>query len=578
MRAAVALFVFCFSTLVQLREVPPPKTFPVEAQIVYVHVAVTDSRGRSVRDLGVADFALYEDGRAVPIVAFRAPVGASVPLDAAAPTPAGTGPATVEPPAEPVTFVVYVDNWNLTAQGRKRVLSGMASFLKEQLARGGTRALVVAAGQEARVLSPLTPDAEQIADALRRAEQEPAHGQRTRSDERQAIDVVKSILESRLGSCADLLMLQAPIHAQARSRSRDLERTLAWLEAVTQALGTLPGAKALFYLSDGLEQRPAIDLFHQLGDICPEVLQRDFSALFAPMQEYDLSRAFQALAARANAARVTVYPVDGSGLQGFSVGDVSQANRLFVPSPKTDAIRVTNLKAGQSILAEETGGSAVFDANDPRAALGQIADQIRGDYALGLAPGHAPEGRIHNLRVELRKKGRRIRYTPSYFHAERAEPGATRTLAALLVGLEEDTLGAEVSIDPWPEDGPLPTQTTRTAKIRIGVSLARLSAVEDAEGRHGRLRVVIAIWRPGALAKDRPLEVREKLIEVPLPPAVSDPGRREFVVEVPLGAEHREVGVGVHDGFSRLTTYRRVRVGQGAGGSPWGARVYSRQR
>ncbi len=268
---------------------------------------------------------------------------------------------------------------------------------------------------------------------------------------------------------------------------------------------------------------------------------------------------------------MTLYPVDGSGLQGFSLTDVSQANRRYVPSPKTDAIRVTNLKAGPSILAEETGGSAVFNANDPRAALGEIADQIRGEYALGLTPDHAPDGRIHGLRVELRMKGRRIRYTPSYFHGERAETGASRTLVALLVGLEEDSLGAEVSIDPWPP-GDAEPKTTRSAKVRIGVSLARLSAVEDAEGRHGRLRVVIAVWRAGALAKERPLEVREQLIEVPLPPALSattsDPLRREFVVEVPLSADHREIAVGVHDVYSRLTTYRRLRLAREASGRP----------
>lgn len=574
----VASALLLLSTLVWPREVPPPTAFPVEAQIVYVQVAVTDSRGRPVRDLGPADFALYEDGREVPIVAFRAPVGARVAPDAAAPTSSGATPApALPPPAESVTFVVYLDNWNLTPQGRKRALSGLASFLNEQLARGAARALVVAAGDEAHVLSPLTRDAEEIAAALRSAEREPARGHITRSDERHTIEIVKSILETLPGGCADSLpLLQVPVRMQAQSRSQDLERTLARLEAVIQALGTLPGSKALLYVSDGLEQRPAIDLFHQLGDICPEALHRNFSALFAPMQEYDMSRAFQALAARANAARVTLYPVDGSGLQGFSLADVSQANRRFVPSPKTDAIRVTNLKAGQSILAEETGGSAVFNANDPRAALGEIADQIRSEYAFGLAPGHAPEGRIHTLRVELRRKGRRIRYTPSYFHAERAEPGASRTLAALLVGLEEDTLGAEVSIDPWPQGGPAP-KTTRTARVRIGVSLARLTAVEDAERRHGRLRVVIAIWRAGALAKERPLEVREQIIDVPLPPAAaggSDPGRREFVVEVPLSADHREIGIGVHDVFSRFTTYRRVRVGLDASRNS-GARAYT---
>ena len=102
--------------------------------------------------------------------------------------------------------------------------------------------------------------------------------------------------------------------------------------------------------------------------------------------------------------------------------------------------------------------------------------------------------------------------------------------------------------------------------------LARLSTVEDAEGRHGRLRVVIAVWRAGASARGHPLDVREKLIEVPLPREVSadgsDPGRRQFVVEVLLSADHREIGVGVHDASSRLTTNRRVLAGMDGGGSP----------
>ena len=46
------------------------------------------------------------------------------------------------------------------------------------------------------------------------------------------------------------------------------------------------------------------------------------------------------------------------------------------------------------------------------------------------------------------------------------------------------------------------------------------------------------------------------------------PDRREFVVEVLLSADHREIGVGVHDAFSRLTTYRRLRVAREASGSP----------
>jgi VWFA-related protein len=570
-RSVLALLML--SSFVRADDTPPPATFPVEAQIVYVHVAVTDSRGRPVRDLGREDFALYQDGRAVPIVAFRAPSSTRVAPGAVVPgAPPASNPVPLAAPPEPVTFVAYIDNWNLTTQGRKRVLPGLASFLKEQLAFPGTRAVVVTAGPEARVLSRLTHDVEEILTALRAAEREPVRGYVTRSDARQVIETVESIMRSVPEPCEDIVqMLQVPIHVQARARSREMEQTLARLEAVTQALGTLPGSKALLYVSDGLEQRPAIDLFHQLGDICPAALRRDFSTLFAPMQEYDLSRAFQALGARANAARVTLYPIDGSGLQGYSAGDLSQTDRRFIPSPKTDSIRFANLRAGQSILADETGGTTVFSTNDPREAMGQIAEKLRSEYVLGLAPEHGPEGGVHRLRVELlRKKGRHLRYTPSYLHAHRAEAGASRTLAALLVGLEEDTLGAEVSLDPWPAGGD--PKVARTAKVRVGLPLARLTAVERADERHGRVRVVIAIWRVGAHAREQPLELREQLIDVPLPPTAaaggSAPGRREFVVEVPLRADHREIGVGIHDANSRLTTYRRLRVAATESGGP----------
>jgi len=326
------------------------------------------------------------------------------------------------------------------------------------------------------------------------------------------------------------------------------------------ALGTLPGPKAVFYVSGGLEQRPAIDLFHQIGEICPEALHRDFSQVLAPMQEYDLSGAFRALAARANASRVTLNTVDASGIQNFSAADVSydalvsHDNRRYAPSAKTDRIRIQNLRAGQVILAEETGGSAIFDASDVRKPLEQLAGQVRGAYALGFRPDHGAEGRTHGLRVEVARKGVQLRYPPSYRHAVRPEPGTARTLAALLAGLEEDTLGAVVALDPAaPSAGAEPGAPR--VRVRIRVPRGRLEGA-------GRVRVVIATWRAGSPAKDRLLDVREELLDVaPLGATDAADAMQEFVVEVPLAAGHPELAVGVHDVHSSRVTYQRLRSG-----------------
>src|SRR5262249_47841547 len=152
---------------------------------------------------------------------------------------------------------------------RGRALAGLSAFLEEQLKRGGARALVVSAHLQTRVLSALTSDAKEIAAALQAAQLEPTHGQTTRSDARQAIEDVRVMLEGGLIGCEDLPLLQERIRLQARARGSELEATIARLESVIEALGTLPGPKALFYVSSGVEQRPAIELFEQLGDICP---------------------------------------------------------------------------------------------------------------------------------------------------------------------------------------------------------------------------------------------------------------------------------------------------------------------
>jgi VWFA-related protein len=558
------------SSLAWPGEMQQPATVSVEAQIVHVQVVATDSRGRLVRDLSAGDFTLFDDGRAVPLVAFQAPVDAGVPVPAAQPAAAPSEPASVASRALPqpgsVTLVVYIDNWNLTPADRARVLTGLASFLGEQLARGATTVLVVSASDEARTLTSLTSDSGEVAAALQAVQGERTRGLLTRSDERQTIEDVRAILESGGGGCEDLRVLQARVRIQAQARTQELERTFSRLESVILALGTLKGTKALLYVSGGLEQRPAIDLFHQLGDICPSTAQRDFLTLLAPMQEYDLTSALRSLAARANASRVALYPLDAVGLGGVSLADPAEGNRRYAPSPKTARLRAENLKAGEWILANETGGSAVFNANDLHKPLERIADDLRGAYALGFAPDHEPEGRVHSLRLRLGRKRVRVRYTSSYFHGERADPGTSRTLAALQVGLEQDTLGASVSVDPAPvaPSPDLASGPVRRAKVWIAVPVARLSPVEGPAGRQARVRVVIATWRAGAVARERPFDVREKRIDVSLPLAdsagVSDLGRSEFVVDVPLGPDHREIAVGVEDVVSGLATYRRVRL------------------
>ncbi|MGE0454426.1 MAG: VWA domain-containing protein [Vicinamibacteria bacterium] len=547
----------------------PPITFSAQAQVVRIEAVVTDRSGHPVRDLSLEDFSVFEDGRPKAVRDFHdgKDAGSASGLHAGA-SSTGAAPAGVPrgPAADPLTFVVYVDNRNLMQGDRARVLPGIKSFLSSQLELGNAAAVVISAGQAMQLVTPLTSDAAKVIEGLDGLRGQPVHGQVTRMGERQALDAVKGLLEGGGIGCDDLSVLQAPIRLQAEIRSQELQLLLSRINAVLQPLGALAGSKVFFYVSSGLEQRPAIDLFFHLGDLCPTAFQKAFSLLMAPMQEYDLSRAFTTLAAHANVNRVTFYPIDASGLRGPPLGDLSEGNRRFVFSPKASALRTENLRSGQWILADQTGGSAVFDANFPKKAMTLLADQIRSHYTLGFVPDHEPEGKTHHLRVEVHRRGVRVRHTRTYYHGVGTEASVRRSMAALLGDPGTDTLGANISL----ERRPIAEDRTNTAEVqlRIRVPLTHLSPLErTGSSPRARIRVIIAVWSTAGGVEGNAPELRERVFEVPLAPARANDTAatvwHELVVGVPVPATAADAdfAVGVIDTVSNLATYRRLSLG-----------------
>ncbi len=540
-------------------------SIPSASEIVQVDVIVTSRRGALVRDLRREDFVLLDDGKAVPISAFQAPPARPAPgaaRSAAAPDAPPAAASGAAGARDLETLVVYVDNPNLSIGGRRRLLAGLRTFLPAQLAGGRFRVLVLSEERGLRALSELTTSEADVSRALAAAEQALPGGQLALQAERTTLDQVKGVIESLpcdSGSdCVCLLpLLQNVVRSYANERQQQLRLVFARLAELAAVLGTLPGPKTLFYLSDGVEQRPGAHLFEQLGDICPAVYQKDFSTLLAPIQEYDLSRALQELAARANSARLTIYPLDGAGLQAPSLADVSQGDRRYTPSPKTDALKKANGEAGEWLLGEGTGGFPILNTNNPARALAGVADELEARYVLGFVPEREPDGRLHRIGVELKRKGLRVRHRQSYFHGDRAPEVVGRTLAALVAGIEENALGVTLTASmeaPSSADARQPPG----ASVRILVPLERLAAVGEAGARHGRLQVVIAVRRR---QPDRAglAEVREKEVDVPLPEPGAAGVPHEIVVSVP-DAGTGELAVGVRDPVSGLASYGRRRL------------------
>lgn len=544
----LGLFTAAYMFMPQEARQPAPIALPgASAQIVMVDAVVLDRKGRPIAGVGRDEFELLEDGRVVPIEAFEGPK----PMDEGTRSRTRVdGPIAApgsEASGETRTLVVYVDRFLLSPRGRRLALEQIRDLSRRFIA-SGARVLVLSEDRGLKALTPVTTDVAHVESAIDTiqawATQSPGE-----QDARRAVADVKAVIEmAEMAGCDCVCSIQQSltvVRGYATFREMELREAVSRLGLVVNALIGLPGTKALVYVGEGLEQRPGIHLYDQLLTICPALAEKEFSTVFAAMQEFETSPALREVTARANAARVSLYPLDSRGLAASATADFALNDRRFAPSPRSDMVKDANLNNPLQLLAEETGGFAMLRGLGPLAAMKKFDADERGRYVLGFVPG-APDGRVHRLQVRLTERAQSkrratIRHRQAYLRAPQPERGAQLALSALFFGLEEDTLGATVSAT---RAGP------SSALVRVTIGAAEAAAARAAGS--DRARVVIALR---ARDDDGAPTMREKEIDLP---DKADEGRTplDIVVDVPVGPAAHEFAVRVEDGSGRTTTKR----------------------
>jgi VWFA-related protein len=340
------------------------------------------------------------------------------------------------------------------------------------------------------------------------------------------------------------------VRGYATFRGIEVQEAAVRLSFLVNALRGIPGRKALIYVSEGLEQRPGLHLFDQLTTICPQALEKNATSIYSAMQEIDASFVLRDTTARANAARVSFYPIDARGLSGLSASDITQNDRRYVASPRTDAAKDANLANQYRYLAEETGGFAIIRGLDPAAAMKRFDADNLGHYVLGFVPGEA-DGRTHTLQVKLndavrKKRSLEIRHRQSYVRAVLPARRGQRALSALLFGLEDDALHVEASVERVGAD---------LARVRVMLPLTALKPIEGVTPPEGRVQVVLSFRRRGAPAGEVTVREKDVAFSLTADELGREAGRREIVVDVPIGAGDYEFAVGVEDVSSGASSY-----------------------
>jgi VWFA-related protein len=572
-RTAPALASFLCFALAATLEAQPSQPFvdSVDVQVVEVDVVVTDRKGRPVKGLKREDFELYVDGRPAEITNFyespiyleeqpgrrkkgRRPV---IRTEAAPRTAA----------REALTVVFYLDDLHTFPPHRTRLLRRLQAAVEPWRSLNASFILARFVNR-LEVLVPPTPDLDAIlegAGSVRKGA--PRAIQNGDGARRYAI---RSLIDRQVScamspSCRPCIdnwgELLARVRQYAAHRATNTAIAVDGLADLVTTLSGVPGKKAVVYVTDGLPQRPGSSLLDFVGNgLCRDQNPRAASETMAEMMQYDESRRFSRLSSHANANRVTFYGVDASGVRDAGP-DIALDNAGSGPSSHNASLHSMNAQSGLHLLARETGGKALINANDLSIVLDDMTAQLAASYSLGFIPAELKPDEEREIAVLLAPgadDGHRIAYRRTFRDKPVDERLAERLLSVAYLGNAENPLEASI------EFGGTKLLEKEIHELTVGVSVPAESVLSlsggngASPGAGARLRLWLVAVEDEKGARTA---VRQKTIDVGGAAGVAaEDGKYRVEVAMNLPEGDYLVAAGIRDERTGLTSLIREPV------------------
>jgi VWFA-related protein len=402
---------------------------------VVLDAVVKDKKGHALKDLKPTDFEVYEDGVKQEVRSFRLVTreepGALNSGEAAPPQP--TAPQRPQPPANTnrISAVALVFD-RLSPDGRVRARDAALSYVGDTV-RADDFIGVFGIDLSLKVLQPFTNNGRLVREAINRAGTKSSSTYTSSTEqinslsERQAaLQSQAAGLESGAGAAAQAGDTQSVGSAQANATEQAFNQmTLNTLEtferlereqqghatsdgllAIINAMGRLPGRKALIFFSEGM-------------------------AIPAAVESH-----FRSVISNANRANVSIYSVDAAGLRvlsadaeaGRSLTALGQrraaqaASNRDTGGPMTrdlerneDLMRI-NPEGGLGQLANQTGGLYIGSTNNPGKRLQQVDEDLHSYYVLTYSPQNQDfDGRFRMISLKVNRSGVDVQARRGYY-------------------------------------------------------------------------------------------------------------------------------------------------------------------
>ena len=531
----------------------------VDVNVVNVDVFVTDKSGTPITGLTVDDFELYEDGRPIAITNFYAVEdGKRLDLAGAEPAVADDKPADplalpdrsrqAEVPADQrLHLVVYIDNFNIRPFNRNRVFRRLRGFLNDELNQGD-RVMLVSYDRSIHVRHPFTADPQLIANSLFELETVTGHAVHLDSDRR---DLMRDIEEAQSVGEVDWRVRQ-----YAEGLNNDLLFSIDALKEIIDSMAGLPGRKALLYVSDGLPMIPGEDMYYAMSNKFQD------STSITLSREFDTSRRFMQLASTASTNQVVLYTIDAAGLRPPEASGVETAYTGTAGlSSMVDTVNISNIQAPLLLLAEQTGGRAIYNSNDVGEGLAKVGNDFRAFYSLGYSPSHNGTGRLYKINIKVPgHKGVKVRHRASYRDKPHFDHMSDVAEATLAYGFDDNPLNVLLRFgEPTPGD-----KRTYVLPILVGIPLDGIVLVPKEEVHEGRLKLYF-----GAIDEDGDMsEVSEVDLPVRIPIGEFDESSGKyfpFQTQLQIREGGHRVTVGLWDEIGGVSSWvsKPVHIGGG---------------
>jgi VWFA-related protein len=387
----------------------------IDVRVVNVEAVVTDRRGHRVQGLKAADFRLLVDGREVPIDYFTEVVEGEMATPPA--EPGSPAPAAASAPGGKVgtSYLVFIDDSFSIAAQRDIVLRRFLGDL-QRLHAGDRMAVVAFDGRKIDLLSDWTEDREALRRTLETAQRRPAAG-------------IARLAERRTEGVAGDLIKDV---GAAFALYPEVESAAAATAAAMRGVSVPPGRKVFLLLSGGW---PFFSSEHLLADSL-----RELPSSYTTPQPEEL---FKPVTDTANLLGYTIYAVDVQGLDPESTWSDARSS-----SPHGGGFITSDWERGAHAVLEfvagETGGKAVLNSARLN-ALERVEADTRTYYWLGFAPEWRADGKHHEIRVEVRRPGAKVRARSGFSDLSRQAEAQLQTESLLLFGGDQGSKSLRVT-------------------------------------------------------------------------------------------------------------------------------------